>query len=168
MTILHIVFNDVKEFAMDDVFTTGLHYRDPKAAVAWLERAFGFETTMAIEAPDGDPTTCHYELALEGRGHLMVGGEWAPWARSPASVGGAATAVVHVALAEGLDEHCERARAAGAVVLAEPDDQFYGDRTYRAADPEGHVWTFAMRVRTVTREEAETAIGSPIRATNWA
>jgi uncharacterized glyoxalase superfamily protein PhnB len=153
---------------MDEhVFSVGLHYRDPKAAVAWLERAFGFETTMAIEAPDGDPTMCHYELALDGRGRVMVGGEWAPWARSPASVDGANTGVVHVLLADGLDAHCERARAGGAVIAAEPKDEFYGDRTYRAADLEGHLWTFAMRVRTVTREEAEAAIGSPIRAANW-
>ena len=30
-------------------FTAATFYRDPKAALAWLERAFGFEVTMAIE-----------------------------------------------------------------------------------------------------------------------
>jgi uncharacterized glyoxalase superfamily protein PhnB len=78
------------------------------------------------------------------------------------------TQSVHVLLPGGLDEHCERARAAGAVIAAEPEDQFYGDRTYRAVDPEGHGWTFAARVRDVTRSEAEAALGQPIVATNWA
>lgn len=152
----------------EQTFVAAVHYRDPEAAVAWLERAFGFETTMAIEAPDGDPTRCHYELALGGRGRVMVGGEWADWARSPASLDGANTQTTHVALADGLDAHCERARRAGAVIAAEPEDQFYGDRTYRAVDPEGHVWTFSAHVRDVTRAEAEAAIDAPIRATDWA
>ena len=56
----------------------------------------------------------------------------------------------------------------GAVVLQEPEDQFYGDRTYRVLDPEGHMWTFAQHVRDVSRAEAETAIGQPITATAWA
>jgi uncharacterized glyoxalase superfamily protein PhnB len=154
---------------MDDTtFTSALYYRDPAAGVAWLERAFGFETTMAIVAPDGDPTTCHYELACDGRGRVMVGGEWDGSTRSPASLGGVNTQGVHVALTGGLDEHCARARDAGAVIVAEPSDQFYGDRTYRAADPEGHVWTFSMHVRDVSRAEAEAAIGTKIEATSWA
>jgi uncharacterized glyoxalase superfamily protein PhnB len=61
-----------------------------------------------------------------------------------------------------------RARAAGAGIAAEPSDQFYGDRTYRAVDPEGHVWTFARHVRDVTRAEAEAAIGVRIEAPSWA
>jgi uncharacterized glyoxalase superfamily protein PhnB len=155
---------------MDEpVFTAALHYRDPKAAVAWLERAFGFETTMAIEAPDGDPTMCHYELGLGGRGgRIMVGGEWTDHTRSPASVGGVNTQTTYAALAGDIDAHYERARAAGAVIVAEPQDEFYGDRTYRAADPEGHVWGFSTKVREVSKAEAEAAINAPIQAKNWA
>ena len=150
----------------DRTFVSALHYRDPKAAVAWLERAFGFEITMAIEAPDQDPTKCHYELGYGG-GAFMVGGEWMEWAKSPASVGGANTQALHVVVPSELQGHCDRARAEGAVIEQEPEDQFYGDRTYRAVDPEGHVWTFSMHVRDVTREEAEQAIGGNIQATNW-
>ena len=152
----------------EPTFTTGLHYRDPKAALAWLEHAFGFEVTMAIDGPAEAPEMCHYEMAYEGRGRIMVGAEWADFARSPAGLGGANTQVVHVQVPSGLEEHCERARAAGATILAEPSDQFYGDRTYRVRDLEGHVWTFSMRVRDVTRAEAEEALGQPILATNWA
>jgi len=148
-------------------FTVAAFYRDPRAALEWLARAFGFEVTMAIDDPENDPRNSHYEMAVEGRGRIMIGGEWADWTRSPASIGGANTQSTHVDLARDIDAHCDRARAAGAVIVAEPQDQFYGDRTYRAVDLEGHVWTFAQHVRDVTRAEAEQAIGLPITATNW-
>jgi uncharacterized glyoxalase superfamily protein PhnB len=149
------------------IFASSVFYRDPKAALAWLEQAFGFEVTMAIDGPPEAPEMCHYEMSCAGQGRVMVGGEWAEWVRSPASVDGANTQYVHVYLPGGLDEHCERARAAGAAITAEPEDQFYGDRTYRALDLEGHGWTFATHVRDVTRSEAEAAIGQPIVSTSW-
>jgi len=149
-------------------FTVAAFYRDPKAALDWLVRAFGFEVTMAIEGPEDAPHMCHYEMAIEGRGRIMIGGEWADWTRSPASIDGVNTQCTHVELTGDLDAHCARARAAGAGIAAEPSDQFYGDRTYRAVDPEGHVWTFSRHVRDVTRAEAETAIGVKIEAPSWA
>jgi len=41
----------------------------------------------------------------------------------------------------------------------EPEDQFYGDRTYRALDPEGHMWTFAQTVKVMTPGEWDAASG---------
>ncbi len=149
-------------------FTTALFYRDPKRALEWLERAFGFEVTMAIEGPEDAPDMCHYEMAIDGRGRIMLGGEWADWTRSPARTDGANTQSTHVDLPSDVDAHCEHARAAGATIAAEPEDQFYGDRPYRAVDLEGHVWTFSSHVRDVTRAEAEAAIGQKIEASTWA
>ena len=151
----------------DEVFTSSIHYRDPKAALAWLERVFGFETTMAIDGPPEAPEMCHYEMAIEGRGRLMVGAEWNEWAKSPASVGGANTQRVHVQLSGDVDRHFEHAKAEGAQIEKPPEDQFYGDRSYIAVDLEGHRWTFSTTIRTVSRAEAEQALGQPIMATNW-
>ncbi len=134
-------------------------YKDPKAALEWLERAFGFKTTMVITDSDGN--LGHSEMKF-GDGYIMVGAEWADHVASPRSVGGKNTQSIHVQLDHGIDAHCERARAAGAVIAQEPADQFYGDRTYRAVDPEGHEWTFGQTVRRVTREEAEKASGLTI------
>ena len=152
----------------DTTFTAGVYYEDPKAALAWLVDAFGFEITMAIDGPPESPEMGHYELALEGRGRLMVGGQWASMIRSPRGLGGANTQNIHVQIADGLDAHCSRARAAGATIAQEPAEQFYGDRTYRAIDVEGHMWTFAQHMRDVTRAEAEAALGQPITAPTWA
>jgi uncharacterized glyoxalase superfamily protein PhnB len=151
----------------EQVFVASVYYRDPKGALDWLEKAFGFEVTMAIDGTDDDPTMCHYEMSHEGRGRIMIGGEWADWIKSPASVEGVNTQGLHVELLSDLDQHCERARSTGAVIAAEPEDQFYGDRTYRALDAEGHAWTFSMHVRDVALAEAEQALGRKIEATSW-
>jgi uncharacterized glyoxalase superfamily protein PhnB len=160
----------IREIAhMDNpTFTASVFYEDPKAALAWLIGAFGFEITMAIDGPPESPEMCHYEMALEGDGRLMVGGQWTEATRSPRGLGGANTQSLHVQLAGGLHKHCARARAAGAIIAQEPADQFYGDRTYRAVDIEGHLWTFAEHVRDVSRAEAEVSIGQPIMAADWA
>ena len=149
---------------MDDPFRrpslgSALHYRDPLAALDWLEKAFGFERKMVIT--DAGGKLAHSEMRY-GDGYIMVGSEWADHAASPASTGGRNTQSIHVHLQDGIDAHCERARAAGAVIVREPADQFYGDRVYAARDPEGHVWSFGQTVRRVSREEAEKASGLKI------
>jgi uncharacterized glyoxalase superfamily protein PhnB len=153
---------------VDDItFVPSLSYRDPRAALDWLANAFDFEVTMAIDGPDGDPSQSHYEMGSGGRGRIMIGGEWNEWMRSPASLEGRTSSSVHVEVSEDIDAHCERARAAGARIVAEPTDQFYGDRVYRCIDLEGHHWVFAMHVRDVSRAEAEAAIGTAIHAPSW-
>jgi uncharacterized glyoxalase superfamily protein PhnB len=104
----------------------------------------------------------HSEMSFRGRGQIMVGGEWSELVSSPASVDGRNTQRVHVKLADGIDAHCERARAAGAVVIREPQEEFYGDRAYAVRDLEGHAWTFTQPTRRVSREEAEAASGLKI------
>ncbi len=137
-------------------------YQDPRAALAWLEAAFGFEISMLIETPDGG--IAHSEMRF-GDAVVMVGNEWTDDHKSPKSIGGKNTQTVHIQLTTDIDAHCARARAAGAEILAEPETQFYGDRTYRCRDPEGHIWTVAQTVQTVSREEAEDASG--LKITGW-
>ena len=139
--------------------TSSVFYKDPKAALDWLEKAFGFERCMVITDQEGN--LAHSEMRF-GVGLIYVGSEWTETVASPASVGGKNTQSIHVHIDHGIDEHCARARTAGAVVLQGPSDQFYGDRTYRATDPEGHVWVFGQTVRSVSREEAEQASGLKI------
>lgn len=100
-----------------------------------------------------------------GDGYVMVGQEWSDDYRSPASLGGRNTQAVSILIDADLDAHCERARAAGAEIVAPPETQFYGDRTYRCRDPEGHIWTVSQTVMQVTREEAEAASG--LKITGW-
>lgn len=140
--------------------TSGIAYRDPKAAIKWLEQAFGFETLMVVLDDAGN--LGHSELRL-GDGMIFVGSEWDENHKSPASLGGVNTQSIHVQLEEGIDEHCERARAAGAIITREPVDQFYGERSYAAVDPEGHVWTFGQTLHDMTHTEMAKAGGGVIR-----
>jgi uncharacterized glyoxalase superfamily protein PhnB len=79
--------------------------------------------------------------------------------KSPERVGGVNTQRVHVRIQKDIDAHCARARAAGAKITMEPADQFYGDRTYMAVDPEGHHWTFFQAVKDVSLADMEKATG---------
>lgn len=139
------------------VFTPALSYQDNEAALAWLEKAFGFEPAMIIR--DGAGAIMHAEMRL-GDGLVMIGQEWDEATKSPASLGGKTTQTVHVHLEADIDGHCVRARAAGAVILQEPDTQVYGDRTYRARDPEGHIWTFGQTIEALSPAEWDARMGS--------
>jgi uncharacterized glyoxalase superfamily protein PhnB len=50
-------------------------------------------------------------------------------------------------LVDDVDAHYRRARAAGATIASEPEDQPHGSRIYRALDPEGHRWIFAAPIK---------------------
>ncbi|MFZ5704184.1 MAG: VOC family protein [Pseudomonadota bacterium] len=136
----------------------GVFYRDPIAALDWLEQAYGFQRSMIVTDAAGG--LVHAELRF-GDSLIVVDGEWCAKTASPLSTGGRNTQAVYVRLEEGLDAHCAHARAAGARIVEEPADQVQGDRLYRALDPEGHLWTFLQPVRTVSRAEV-------IAATGWA
>ncbi|TPL80414.1 glyoxalase [Mesorhizobium sp. B2-3-13] len=144
------------------VLGSGVFYRDPRAALDWLEAAFGFERSMVVS--DADGKLVHAEMRF-GDGYIIVDSEWADHVASPASVGGKNTQSVYIRLRDGLDAHCEQARAAGAAIIQEPADQFYGERQYRARDPESHIWTFTQSIRSVSREEAERLGG--LRIEGW-
>jgi uncharacterized glyoxalase superfamily protein PhnB len=140
-------------------------YRDPMAALRWLEKAFGFETSLLVTDADGN--VGHAEMTFRN-GNIGVGGEWAgeelggAAMKSPAALDGAGTQFMRIDLESGIEAHCERARAAGARISQPPQDQFYGARTYRALDPEGHVWCFSQQVREVSVETMEAATGLKI------
>ena len=153
--------------APEPVVTPSVFYRDPMAALKWLESAFGFEPSLLVTDDAGK--VGHAEMTFRGA-PIGVGGEWegptligGAALRSPASIGGVGTQFIRIALDGDLDAHCERARGAGANITQEPANQFYGARTYRALDPEGHVWTFHQPTEALTVTEMEKGSGLTIR-----
>ena len=48
---------------------------------------------------------------------------------------------------DNVDKHFQRSKKAGAKILEEPENQFYGHRRYGAEDPEGHQWYFAQEIK---------------------
>jgi len=133
-----------------------LTYRNAGDMIDWLCRAYGFEIRLKVEGDEGRIE--HSELSYGSDGLIMVssekegyGGEPGAPLRSPASVNGANTQSLMVYV-DDVEAHCAQARAAGAKISNELSDHDYGeeywtDRSYGAADPEGHMWWFSQRTR---------------------
>jgi uncharacterized glyoxalase superfamily protein PhnB/DNA-binding XRE family transcriptional regulator len=125
--------------------TPTLLYEDSKAALPWLEKAFGF--VARIQVPGQGGQIVHSELTLGGDGVIMVGhASFSPSAdgylTSPKSLGRATQSLF--VFVDDLDEHFARAKAAGAEITQEIQAG-YGFRRYRARDFEGHEWCFAVK-----------------------
>ncbi|HEY1752172.1 MAG TPA: VOC family protein [Caulobacteraceae bacterium] len=123
-------------------------YLDARAALTFLEAAFGFETEVLVLGEADE--VAHAEMRV-GDGRIGIGAAWEGRIASPTALGGMSSSYVHVHVETDLDAHCARARAAGAAILREPATQPYGDRTYVAADPEGNVWSFGQTVDAAVR-----------------
>lgn len=122
--------------------TPYLYYEDVDAALEWLAKAFGLqEYGKRFIGPHGK--TNHAAMRLKD-GLIMMGYP-GPKYKNPKRLGHE-TQCLHVRV-NNVDEHFERARKAGATIIAAPEDKFYGQRTYGAADLEGHHWYFAQDVR---------------------
>ncbi len=123
--------------------------REAAKEIDFLCRAFGFEVRLKVEGEGGKIE--HSELVLGGA--VVTTGDvdrGRTWRKSPLDVGGANTQNMCFYI-DDVDAHCERARAAGAVIETEPKTTDYGedywaDRSYAAVDPEGHRWWFSQRM----------------------
>ena len=105
-----------------------LSYRDGKAALAFLETAFGFKPV--IQNFDDDGTLVHAEMAF-GNGVILMG-----TADLPRGTPGIYVVVEDVAA------HHAQAMAAGATLVYGPEKTEWGTERYRVTDPEGQEWTF--------------------------
>ena len=119
-----------------------LRYVDAPGAIEWLCTAFGLERHLVVPGPEN--TITHAQLSF-GTGMIMLGsakqGDFDKMLRQPAETDGQVTQTIYMVV-EDVDGHCARARAAGAKITMEPEDQDYGGRLYTCRDLEGHVWSF--------------------------
>ena len=134
-----------------------LAYEDVAGAIEFLESAFGFAERVDERIADSDGHVTLTELdVLDSR--IMVGQVGAHGVASPRALGGSTQALI--VYVDEIDAHYARARAAGAEIVSEPADQFWGDRRYEAKDTEGHIWNFHEHLRDVTREEMQEALSA--------
>ncbi len=121
-----------------------VRYRDVPKAVAWLSRAFGMKVHRVVTDANGAP---RYAELTVGAGMLMVAPiEDTPFGRmmvQPDEIGGVETQVCYLCVGDAR-AHAARAKAAGAVIVIEPDDEANKGRGYSCRDPEGHVWNFGV------------------------
>ncbi len=128
--------------------TPFLRYNDPATAVDWLAQAFGLERTDLATGDDG--AVVHAELRWgDCVVHIGPAGDFVIPSRSPSDLpftsGG-----IHLDLgdAEVVDDHFKQVVEAGAEVLVEPHDTFYGARNFAVRDLERHIWSFGGNHKT--------------------
>jgi len=119
-----------------------VRYRDVPAAIAWLCTAFGMEAHRVVAGEDGTP--CYAELTF-GRGMLMVAPiedtAFGKLMVQPDEIGGVETQVCYLSVLD-AQAHYARAKAAGAEIVLDIEEEANDGRGYSCRDPEGHVWNF--------------------------
>lgn len=124
---------------------------DAAAALEFYKKALGAEEVMRLPAEDGK-RLMHSEIKV-GDARIFVRDAFPEHCPSggkdgsPKAFGG--TAVTLHLQVENCDAAVKQAAAAGATVVLEPWDAFWGDRYAQVADPFGHAWSFAHTLEKV-------------------
>ncbi len=123
--------------------TPVLIYPDVRAAVAWLEGAFGFQEKVRV----GEAHRAQLRVGSDGAVVVadVRGAQVAPSA-------GVVTHVIKVRVPD-VDAAFARARDFGARVVEELTTWEYGERSGMVEDPAGHRWELTQTVRDVAPEE---------------
>jgi uncharacterized glyoxalase superfamily protein PhnB len=116
---------------------------DAAKQIAFLEQALGAKETHRSVLPDGN--IIHAEMKI-GDSTIMLGQANQQHPARPA------TTYLYV---DDVDGTFGRALQAGGKSLAEPKDQFYGDRSGGLEDPCGNYWWIATHIEDVSHEEAD-------------
>jgi PhnB protein len=132
-----------------------------REAVDFYTRAFGGELLYASEIPGGRIVHAHVRIGdsviMLTEEHLQESGQASSEERfqvklkSPNTLGGTTTMLEMYV--DDVDAAFPRALEAGAKIVLEPADMFYGDRYGILADPFGHLWAVATVKETLTPEE---------------
>ena len=119
-----------------------MRYKDAPAAIEWLCNAFGLKKHLVV--PGENDTIAHAQLSF-GNAMIMLGSEndneYGNLVRTPNALNGINTQAPYI-IVEEIDEHYNRAIAAGAKIVLDIKDEDYGGRGYSCKDPEGHLWNF--------------------------
>ena len=122
--------------------TPYLVVEDAAGYIDFLAQAFGAVERRRIPMPHGG--IGHAEVEIDGA-MLMLADAFPP--DFPAG-----KSLIHLYV-ENVDSAYARAVAAGVTTIAEPADQFYGDRSALVADPRGNQWFIASHVEDVAADE---------------
>ena len=126
-----------------------LAVEDAAKAIDFYKEAFGADEQMRMPGPDGK--VAHAELLI-GDSRLMLSDPFEHSNVRPPSERGGPTASVFMYV-DDVDATFEQAQKAGATVVSELEDMFWGDRFGTVADPFGHVWAMATHKEDLSEEE---------------
>ena len=128
-----------------------LRVKSASAAIDFYKNVFGATERFRLTEPGG--RIGHVELDL-GNIVLMLSDEYPELGclgpQSPGSTG----MVIHLHV-NNADDLAARAIAAGAEMVREASDAFYGERSCVIRDPFGHEWMLGHEIEQVSPEEMQ-------------
>lgn len=127
-------------------------------AIDFYTKAFGAAEQYRMNMPDG--SIAHAEITIDGAPIYLADAPDdmdMPGGFANPSAKGGTTVLMHRYVTD-VDAAVDQAKGAGATVVREPEDQFYGDRAATIADPFGHLWSLHTHIRDVTAEEMAQAM----------
>jgi len=131
--------------------TPYLIVHDAAGALQFYQKAFGAKELMRFPGPNGK--IMHAEIQL-GDSKIMLADECPEMgARSARTLGG--SPITMALYVKDVDLLASQAVAAGAKVVRQVQDQFYGDRSGVLADPYGHQWNIATHTEDVSPDEMQ-------------
>lgn len=128
-----------------------LHVKDAAKAIEFYTIAFGAVEKFRLAESSG--RIGHAELDFGGT-TLMLADEFPEYDLRGPTAFGATTVTLHIHV-DDADEVIRRAVEAGASVIREPKDEFYGERSGRIRDPFGHEWNIGHHIEDIPADEMQ-------------
>jgi PhnB protein len=129
--------------------TPYLAVEDAERAIEFYKDAFGAQENLRMPGPGG--TIAHAELQI-GDSKLMLSDPFPQSSVRPPAERGGTTASIFMYV-DDVDATFAQAQKAGATVVSELEDMFWGDRFGTVSDPFGHVWSIATHKEDLSEEE---------------
>ena len=136
--------------AVGEVFPY-LRVKGAQAAIDFYKNVFGATERFRLTEPNG--RIGHIELDL-GNIVLMLSEEFPEYGILAPQAPGTTGMAIHLHCSD-ADALAARAVAAGAAMVREPVDQFYGERSCLIRDPFGHEWMLGHEIEKVTPAEMQ-------------
>ncbi|MBC7957545.1 MAG: VOC family protein, partial [Cytophagales bacterium] len=137
--------------AIHEVFAY-LNVPDTQKAIDFYAKAFGAVELFRLTEPSG--RIGHAELQMGPSAVLMLADPYPEYGITPPPPEGLQGVGIHLHV-DNADEMARAAVAAGATLVSEPADQFYGERSCRVLDPFGHTWLLGHSIEKLTPEEMQ-------------
>ena len=128
-----------------------LRTRDASAAIDFYQRAFGAVEDFRLTEPGG--RIGHAELKF-GAMTIMVSDEYPEYGIHAPRESTPTGSAIHLHVQD-VDAMTQQAVDAGATLIMEPADQFYGERAAKVQDPFGHEWLLGSQIEEVSPEEMQ-------------
>lgn len=123
--------------------------KDGQAAIDFYKKAFGGEGGACLKGPDG--SVMHAEVTI-GNSTVMLGQENEQWGMvSAETIGNSPVSIM--LYVDDCDAVFKQAIEAGCTEVSPVEDQFWGDRHGKVADPFGYQWGIATHIEDMSAEE---------------